>query len=315
VAAADIDVDLDGLLGPALATGDDGPLRAALTQRSGLPGARLNLRLVAAFAEAVGRIVGGPGDPVPQVERLAGMLDGWAALPPAEAPGGQPAVILPAAAVASYGRVGAARPDWWDDEIAKLRRAATDDRWRVREIVAQALQTLLAADWDRTVAELRTWAADDDPLVVRAAAAGVAEPPLLKAADRAASAAEVQRRAVEALRRIPAGQRRTEAVRVLRTALGFTVSVTTAATGDLALLDEMAGSDDADLRWAAAQNAKKARLRPLLDTRAAGPPEAPEPPEASGTPRPPAISDHPGRRGRPGPPEARRPPLTPRPRV
>ena len=269
MASAGSDVDLPELLRTALVSGDDGPLRAALTDRSRLPGARMDLRLVAAFADVVGQLVGRPGDTVPEIDRLAALLDGWAALTPDEAPGDQPAVVLPAAAVASYGRVGAARPDWWDDEIAKLRRAAADDRWRVREVVAQALQTLLAADWDRTVAELRTWAGDDDPLVVRAAAAGVAEPPLLRSgpADRATDAAEVQRRAVESLQRIPAAERRTESVRVLRTALGFTVSVVAAATGDLGLHDEMAASDDADLRWAAAQNAKKARLRSLLDAR------------------------------------------------
>jgi hypothetical protein len=100
---------------------------------------------------------------------------------------------------------------------------------------------------------------------VRAAAAGVAEPPLLRgSASRAAAADEIQRLAVDALRRIPGDRRRAEPVRVLRTALGFTVSVTAAATGDLGLFHEMAASDDADLRWAAAQNAEKARLRKLL---------------------------------------------------
>ena len=267
MASGEIDVDLEGLLRGALASGDDAGLRATLTERSGLPGARLNLRLVDGFAGVVGRFVGGPGDTVAEIDQLAVLLDGWAALPPDEAPGDRPAVILPAAAVASYGRVGAARPDWWDDEIAKLRRAAADRRWRVREVVAQALQTLLAADWDRTAGVLRTWAGDDDPLVVRAAAAGVAEPPLLKAGDRAADAAAIQRLAVGSLQRMPDADRRSEPVRVLRTALGFTVGVTTAATGDLTLLDEMAASDDPDVRWAAAQNVKKARVRSLLAER------------------------------------------------
>ena len=54
----------------------------------------------------------------------------------------------------------------WDDEIGKLRRAATDPRRRVREVVALALQRLLAADRDRTAAALAQWAGDGDPLVV-----------------------------------------------------------------------------------------------------------------------------------------------------
>jgi hypothetical protein len=41
--------------------------------------------------------------------------------------------------------------------------------------------------------------------------------------------------------------------------------VTAAASGDFVLLDEMASSDDADLRWAARQNAKKARLQAWPD--------------------------------------------------
>jgi hypothetical protein len=265
VPADDADLDLAALLHAAPAASDDGELRTALTSRSGLPGARLNLRLVGAFAAAVGDHVGRPGDAVPHVDRLEALLDGWAALPPDDAPGDQPAVILPCAAVAAYGAVGATRPDWWDDEIAKLRRAASDPRWRVREVVAQALQALLAADDGRAFAELRSWADDPDPLVVRAAAAGVAEPPLLRgSASRAAAADGIQRLAVEAFRRIPADRRRTEPVRVLRTALGFTVSVTAAASGDLGLFRDVEASDDPDLRWVAAQNARKARLRKLL---------------------------------------------------
>ena len=142
--------------------------------------------------------------------------------------------------------MGAVRPDWWDDEVAKLGVAAADGRWRVREVVALALQRLLDADWDRTVRVLLAWAAADDALVVRAAAAAVAEPPLLRSEDRWAAAAQVQRRAVERLRAYPAQARRVPPVRVLRQALGFTVSVVVAASGDFALLEDMATSGDPD---------------------------------------------------------------------
>jgi hypothetical protein len=236
-----------------------------LIERSGLPGARLNLWLVAAFAAEVGRQVGQPGEEVEQIDALAALLDGWAALPPEQAPGDGPAVILPCAAVAAYGRVGAARPDWWDDEIAKLRRAAGDSRWRVREVVAQAVQTLLAADWDRTVAELRAWAADPDPWWCGPPPRAWPNPRCWRPPPRQARRPTSSGGRVDALRRIPAADRRHEPVRGLRTALGFTVSVATAATGDFDLLDEMASSGDADLRWAARHNAKKARLRAWPD--------------------------------------------------
>jgi hypothetical protein len=249
---------LGELLDRALASGDDAPLRNDLVQHSGLPGARLDLRLVATFAAAVGEVVRRPDPPVAALEVL---LDRWAALPERAAPVDRPEVILPCAAVAAYGEVGAVRPDWWDDEVAKLGAAATDGRWRVREVVALALQRLLDADWHRTARVLLDWTAADDPLVVRAAAAAVAEPPLLRSEHRRASAAEVQRRAVDRLRAYPTQARRTPPVRVLRQALGFTVSVVVAATGDFALLEDMAASGDPDLRWLVRENLKKGRLQ------------------------------------------------------
>jgi hypothetical protein len=249
--------DVVALLETALA-GDPSKLRAALLAGSRLPGPRLNLALVREFAGAVGAVVSRPDPPA---DALVALLDGWAALSPHDAPGDAPAVILPCAAIAAYGDVAVARPAWWSDEMAKLRRAASDARWRVREVVAMALHRVLAHDWYRTASELRAWTDDADPLVVRAAAAAVAEPPLLRVAARAVDAEMVQRGALARLAAVPAVERRRDDVRTLRQALGFTVSVVVAATGDLSLLDELARSDDPDLQWVARRNLKKARLR------------------------------------------------------
>jgi len=49
---------------------------------------------------------------------------------------------------------------------------------------------------------------------------------------------------------------------VLRQALGFTVSVAVAASGDFELLESMAASGDPDLRWVVRENLKKRRLTP-----------------------------------------------------
>jgi hypothetical protein len=250
--------ELGGLLDRALASGDDAALRAELVRHSGLPGARLNLSVVGGFAAAVGEVARRPDPPVAALEAL---LDRWAAMPTQQAPVDRPEVILPCAAVAAYGEVGAVRPDWWGDEVSKLGVAAADGRWRVGEVVALALQRLLEADWDRTVGVLLGWAADEDPLVVRAAAAAVAEPPLLRTEERWESAARVQQLAVEWLRACPAQARRSPPVRVLRQALGFTVSVVVAASGDFALLEGMAASGDPDLRWVVRENLKRQRLR------------------------------------------------------
>lgn len=253
-----VDDPLAALLDDALETGNDRVLRDHLIADSRLPGPRMNLAAVTAFARAVGAVV---GDDDPPVDALEAMLDDWAALSAAAAPGDRPEVILPCAAIAAYGEVGAVRPEWWRDEITKLRRAARDPRWRVREIVAQALQRLLEADWARTIDELRAWADEDDPLVLRAVAAAVAEPRLLGNASRAASATELQRRVVEHYRAFASDRRRTESARTLRQALGYTISVVVAASGDFALLEELAASGDTDLQWIVRTNLGKSRLK------------------------------------------------------
>ena len=252
-------VELVELLDESLRSGDDGALRSFLLANSGLPGPRANLELIDAFAGAAATVVRRDDA---RDGALEAMLDRWADLGADDAPGGEPAVMLPCAAVAAYGAVGAARPEWIDDELGKLRRAASDVRWRIREIVAEALQPLLAADWRRVYRVLVGWAADDDPLVVRAAAAAVAEPPLLDVRQRAVAAQRLQRVAVARYARDPR-PRRDEGSRVLRKGLAYTISVTVAATGDFTLLDELASSDDPDLQWIATQNLKKSRLTRL----------------------------------------------------
>lgn len=255
-------------LTPLLQSGDARTLETYLMDNSSLPGPRGNLEMLSAFADAVGALITQPDPPVEELEHL---LDGWAALSVEAAAVTVPRVMLPCAAVLAYGQAGASRPDWWEDEIAKLHQAAADKRWRVREMVAAAVQRMLGADWERTCSALNDWLKDSDPLVIRAAAAGVAEPPLLKERPRAEQALAIQERAVERLAGFPQDARRSEDVRTLRQALGYTVSVAVAAAPEpgFTLLEKLAVSPDADVLWVVRENLKKNRLNPWADRVAA----------------------------------------------
>src|SRR5260221_574390 len=167
----------------------------------------------------------------------------------------------------SISLVAVARQDWWEDEVAKLRRAALHPCWRVREMVAAALQRMLAANWKRTYQVLTNWLLDDDALVIRASAAAIAEPPLLKSKARGDDALFIQARAVEWLARLPQERRREEAVSVLRKALGYTLSVAIAATPEagLALLVQLSASADKDIHGMLPENLKKQRLKPYIN--------------------------------------------------
>ena len=260
--------DLPRLIRAALEEGEVArvELEQYLTERSKLPGPRMDTALVKAFAEYIGELV---QQPDLAVERLEKLLDGWAALSLEDAPVNQPREILPAVAVRCYGQVAVARPDWWEDEVAKLMQAATSPRWRTREIVATALQHMLAADWERTCALLQSWLLMEQALVIRAAAAAIAEPPLLKSVAQGEQALAIQKAAVAWLEAVPPVQRQDEAIKILRQTLGYTLSVAVAAAPKpgFALLEKLAASEDKDVQWILRENLKKKRLSLQPDAR------------------------------------------------
>jgi hypothetical protein len=162
--------------------------------------------------------------------------------------------------------VAVARPDWWEDEVGKLLKAASNPRWRVREIVAMALQRMLKADWDRAYQVLVRWLATDDSLVIRAVVAAIAEPPILTDEVRGEAALTLQVEAIKWFEKLPGERRREENVQVLRKTLGYTLSVAIAAAPEpgLKYLRELSGSTDKYIQWIVRENLKKNRLAKLL---------------------------------------------------
>lgn len=209
-----------------------------LRRESHLPGPRANLELVQAVAEEA---------PAALVDALCASDDEYLVLCGAVATG-----RLLAGAPGARGLA------------ERLRTLAADPRWRVREGVAMALQRLGDDHPDALAALARTWAADADPLVVRAAVAGVCEPRLL-GGDLRAVALDVCDAATASLTALPQ-PRRSPSARTLRQALGYCWSVAVAAE-PAAGLPRFAALDegDADVAWVVRENRRKARLARLLD--------------------------------------------------
>ncbi|GAA0995615.1 hypothetical protein GCM10009555_089980 [Acrocarpospora macrocephala] len=148
----------------------------------------------------------------------------------------------------------------------RLRGHAADARWRVREAVALALQRLGDGDPLRLFDLVLDWADDENPLVQRAAAAGVCEPRLLSTSDAVECAIEVCSRSTKALAARPPDERRSTEVRALRQALGYCWSVAVAADPAIGLpaFQALAASADPDVTWLVRENSKKTRLAKLL---------------------------------------------------
>jgi hypothetical protein len=210
-----------------------------LTANSGLPGPRGNLELVAACGEEADQV---------RAEELIATGDEFATV---------------------CGTVALGR--WFgegdDRHLDVLHTAAADERWRVREGAAMAVQRAADTDPERAFALAEQWATDPDPLVRRAAVAAVCEPRLLRDAPYARRALALLDAVTDDLAARPLDVRRTPHWRTLRQALGYGWSVVVAASPDdgLAVFERLSRFDDPDVRWIVRENRKKARLQRVLD--------------------------------------------------
>jgi hypothetical protein len=195
---------------------------AWLAQRSNLPGPRANLELVHAVAEesdaATARVLGASED---EFLRVCGIV--------------------------ALGRHGL---------LEAVREAANDERWRVREAAAMALQRLGDDEPERLALVAYDWAGGT-AWEARCAAAAVAEPRLLHTRDAVDCALRVLERATDALA--------TTHDPVLAKGLAYAWSVVAAADLDRVRpsMERRLGSEDPVVGRALRQNLRKARLQRL----------------------------------------------------
>jgi HEAT repeat protein len=211
-----------------------------LMAESNLPGPRGNLELVQAVADQ--------GDEA--------LFLRYISYGPVQAFTGSPQEILPVCGAVGLGRLVA---EGREEFLPVLRDLASDPRWRIREGVAMALQRVGEANMDRLLAEMESWS-QGERLVQRAAAAGLAEPVLLKDPRQVQRVLEIFDRITTSIE--GAGDRESEHFKILRQAMGYCWSVAVAALpkeGKPAM-EKWLQSPDRDVRWVMRENLKKNRL-------------------------------------------------------
>jgi hypothetical protein len=214
---------------------------AFLAAESALPGARANLELAQAAAD-----VGNE----PQFRR-------WLELGPDQASDDSAQLMLPICGAIGLGRLVA---DGRSDLLPRLRQAANDPRWRVREAVVLGLQRWGDRDLPSLVASMFEWI-QGGFLEQRAAVAILCEPRLLRDASIGTRVLALLEQATESIERAP--DRRDPDLRVLRQSLGYCWSVLIAALpveGKRAF-ERLVGVSAPDVQWMVRENLKKARLR------------------------------------------------------
>lgn len=246
--------DLVGLFGEFVETGDAEKLLRYLISNSNLPSPRGNLELAAAFSELM-EDYSGEGE-----DKFWELVIHMTAVSAGEAPVNAPEEFIPFCGAVGVGSIASVSSQFFEPALATLRGLAQDPRWRMREAVAMSLQRLLARRGRDTLRELQRWVARGDWLEMRAVAAAVADPVVLRQEETALSALQLHGDIMNQV--LSTGERKSEAFRILRKALGYTLSVVVAAVPQdgfeymAALID----TQDPDVLWIVKQNLKKNRL-------------------------------------------------------
>jgi hypothetical protein len=211
-----------------------------LLAESRLPGPRANLELARAAADE--------GD--------AAQFIAWLALDAAAAPTNTATEFLPVCGALGFGRLLA---EGDRSVLPRLRAAANDPRWRLREAAAMALQRWGEADIAALLAEMESWAGGSR-YEQRAAAAALCEPALL----RDSAVAERTLTILDGIMAtVPgAADRRADDFLALRKGLGYcwSVAIVAAPERGRTLLEKWVAVEDPDARQIARENLSKNRL-------------------------------------------------------
>ena len=246
--------DLTGLLDASLVTGEVQELLGYIVSNSNLPGPRGNLELAHAFADVV------EAHSASAETKLWELCVQMTEVSVDEAPVNDPRELIPFCGAMGIGTIGSLSPALFEPALTTLRTLANDPRWRMREGVCFGLQRLLAGRRRDTLEALEAWVAAGALLEMRAAAAAVAEPALLKERETAISALTLHQGIIDQV--LEATERKREAFRVLRKGLGYTVSVVVCALPEegFAFMAQLVETRDPDVLWIVRQNLKKSRL-------------------------------------------------------
>jgi len=246
--------DLVDLLDEFLKTGDEEKIMEFLVSNSNLPGPRGNLELADVFAEVAENYF--IRDPQKIWELALRLIDFF----PDEAPVNSPKEFLPFCGVVAMGAIGSVHATFYQKAFTFLRKFANDPRWRTREAVAMGIQKLVAKQRKNTLKELESWIEKNEWLAMRAVAAGVAEPALLRDEQTARSALELHKRIFAQI--LAARERRSDEFKTLRQSLGYSLSVVICAIPKegFEYMQQLTDSQDADILWVIKENLKKNRL-------------------------------------------------------
>jgi hypothetical protein len=244
---------LNDLINESLETGNEENLTKYLTLNSNLPGPRGNLELAEAFADIVKDYAG------KKPQKLWNLCLKLTQFSLAEAPVNSPKEFLVFCGARGVGVIGTSQATF-PKAMSSLKELASDPRWRTREGVAMAIQNMIEKQPQKTLRELEGWIENNNWLAMRAVAAGVAEPALLKDKQTVKSAFELHKKIFAKI--ISAEERKSAEFKTLKQGLGYSLSVVTHAIPreGFEYMRQLINKQDTDVLWIVKENLRKNRL-------------------------------------------------------
>ncbi len=168
--------------------------------------------------------------------------------------------FLPFCGVLGLGRIGKIDPNKEFDVLVYIKSAAQDERWRIREAVAMAIQDLIEVRPEAIIAALQAWIHEDSYLLHRAIVAGVAEPRFMKNREIARLALDLHKTILKRVEQEP--DRRDTDYQVLVKGLCYTLSVivTGIENEGFEYLESLIAMDHPVIGKIVRENLKKKRL-------------------------------------------------------
>jgi hypothetical protein len=243
---------LNDLMNEALKTGNEENLTKYLTLNSNLPGPRGNLELAEAFADVVKDYAG------KEPQKLWNLCLKLTQFSLVEAPVNSPKEFLVFCGARGVGALGASQ-ETFQKAMSRLKELASDPRWRTKEGVAMAIQNMIEKQPQKTLREIEGWI-ESNWLAMRAVAAGVAEPALLKDKQTAKSAFELHKKIFAKI--VATQERKSAEFKTLKQGLGYSLSVVTCAIPreGFEYMRQLIDKQDAGVLWIVKENLKKNRL-------------------------------------------------------
>ena len=211
-----------------------------LMKESGLPGPRGNLELAQAFAE-----VGNEN-----------LIKRYLSIKPAEAPVNSAKMFLTFCGVVGLGTlINNGKREY----LPQLRVFASDQRWRIREGVAMALQRVGDFDMAFLLREMKEWSTGNF-MEKRAAAAALCEPRLLTSEKVAGAVLDILDEETSSI--VGFQDAKDESYVVLKKGLAYCWSVAVVAYPEKGkkLIEKWVGINDKTVAWIMKENLKKNRM-------------------------------------------------------